>query len=363
MSLPRITPYPMPSAAELPANRVAWRPEADRCALLIHDMQEHFLGAFDRGAPPVPELLSNINALRARCAELGIPVLFSAQPGGQTLDQRGLLQDFWGDGIAAGPEGQAIVGELTPAEGEVLLTKWRYSAFVRTELDEELRRRGRDQLLVVGIYGHIGCLMTACHAFMQEVQPFLVADAIADFSEADHRMALEWGAQRCAVVTTSAKVLEELGVASAASPRAVAEGEAGVASAASPRAVADGEAGVASSSPPRAVADGEAGVASSSSPRAVADADAGAGARLTRARVAGDLLAVLADAPPSLPGDTDLMDLGLDSIAVMGLLTAWRERGVDVSFEDLAEVEPTLDAWWSVIETAAQRTPSASAPA
>jgi bifunctional isochorismate lyase/aryl carrier protein len=300
MSLPRITPYPMPTAASLPANRVAWRPDPDRCALLIHDMQRHFLAAFDPTAEPVPELLSNIGALRERCAELGVPVLFSAQPGGQTLEQRGLLQDFWGDGIAAGPEGQAIVDELAPADGDVLLTKWRYSAFVRTDLHEVLRARGRDQLLVVGIYGHIGCLMTACHAFMQEVQPFLLADAIADFSAADHRMALEWGAQRCAVVTTTARVLRDLGGAEAA----------------------DGD---------------------------------GDGARLTRAALAADLLGALEEAPDALGGDEDLVDLGLDSIAVMGLLTRWREHGVAVTFEDLAEVAPTLDAWWLVVGAAARR--------
>jgi bifunctional isochorismate lyase / aryl carrier protein len=287
MSLPRITPYAMPTAAALPANRVGWTPDARRSALLIHDMQHHFLNAFDRAAPPVPELLSHIGALRDRCHALGVPVVYSAQPGGQTLEQRGLLQDFWGDGIAAGPEAQAIVEELAPAPGDVLLTKWRYSAFVRTELDELLRAQGRDQLLIVGIYGHIGCLMTACHAFMQEVQPFLVADAIADFSAQDHARALEWGAARCGVVTTTADVLGHLAVEPAA---------------------------------------------------------------LSRARVAGDLLGALEDAPAVLGGDDDLTDLGLDSIAVMGLLTTWRAAGVEVSFEDLAEVEPTLDAWWAVLE-------------
>jgi bifunctional isochorismate lyase/aryl carrier protein len=295
MSLPRIAPYEMPTAAQLPANRVPWRPEASRCALLIHDMQRHFLAPFDRGASPIVELLSNIAALRERCGALGIPVFYSAQPGGQTLQQRGLLQDFWGDGIAAGPEGQAIVDELAPGEDDVLLTKWRYSAFVRTGLDERLRALGRDQLMVVGIYGHIGCLMTACHAFMQEVQPFLVADAIADFSAADHARALEWGAQRCAVVTTTADVLGDL---------APARG-------------------------------------------------------LTRARVAGDLLGALEDPPAVLDGDSDLIDLGLDSIAVMGLLTTWREQGAELSFEDLAEVEPTLDAWWAII--AARRGAAVSA--
>jgi bifunctional isochorismate lyase/aryl carrier protein len=294
MSLPRITSYPLPSAGSLPANRVGWRPEPSRCALLIHDMQHHFLAAFDRGAAPIPEMMANIAALAERCRSLGVPVVYSAQPGGQTPDQRGLLQDFWGDGIAAGPEGQAIADELAPASEDLVLTKWRYSAFVRTELDEVLRARGRDQLLIAGIYGHIGCLMTACHAFMQEVQPFLLADAIADFSAADHQRALEWAAARCAVVTTTAATLSDLG-APAPAPAAAA--------------------------------------------------------RLSRARVAGDVLGVLADAPAVLRGDDDLMDLGLDSIAVMGLLTAWREAGVEVSFEDLAEVEPTLDAWWSVIES------------
>jgi bifunctional isochorismate lyase/aryl carrier protein len=294
MSLPRIAPYPMPTAASLPANRVAWRPDRDRCALLIHDMQQHFVDAFDRDAEPIPELLSNIAELRRRCAALGIPVLYSAQPGGQTLEQRGLLQDFWGDGIAAGPEGQAIVAELAPGDEDVLLTKWRYSAFVRTDLHEVLRDRGRDQLLVVGIYGHIGCLMTACHAFMQEVEPFLLADAIADFSADDHRMALAWGAQRCAVVTTVARVLDDLGE----------------------------------------------------------PAGGAAAGSLTRARVEADLLGALEEAPAALAGDDDLVDLGLDSIAVMGLLTRWREQGVAVTFEDLAEVAPTVDAWWAVIAAA-----------
>ncbi len=285
MSLPRIAPYEIP--ALLPANRVAWRPRAGRCALLIHDMQEHFLGAFDRGAPPIPEMMSNIIALRERCRALGMPVIYSAQPGGQTLEQRGLLQDFWGDGIAAGPEAQAIVPELAPADGEIVLTKWRYSAFVRTELSEVLGDWGCDQLLITGIYGHIGCLMTACHAFMQEVQPFFVADAIADFSAQDHARAVEWAAARCAVATTTADVLGALSVVRP----------------------------------------------------------------LSRARVAGDILGALESAPAVLDGGDDLMDLGLDSIAVMGLLTAWREAGAEVSFEDLAEVEPTLDAWWPVIES------------
>ena len=50
--------------------------------------------------------------------------------------------------------------------------------------------------------------MTACDAFMRDVQPFLVADAVADFSRRGPRMALRWAAGKCAVVTTTDTVLE-----------------------------------------------------------------------------------------------------------------------------------------------------------
>lgn len=80
----------------------------------------------------------------------------------------------------------------------------------KTELLDILRQQGRDQLIVCGIYAHIGCLMTACEAFMQDVQPFFVADAVADFSADKHRMALAYAAERCAVTITTRRLVEDL---------------------------------------------------------------------------------------------------------------------------------------------------------
>lgn len=81
-----------------------WTPDPKRAVLLIHDMQEYFLDAYSDKESPKVELISNIKVIREKCKELGIPVVYTAQPGGQTLEQRGLLQDFWGDGIPAGPD-------------------------------------------------------------------------------------------------------------------------------------------------------------------------------------------------------------------------------------------------------------------
>ncbi|GHC68171.1 isochorismatase family protein [Streptomyces flavofungini] len=208
MALPAITPYPLPTAAELPANRVDWRVDPARAVLLVHDLQNYFLSAYDAGAAPVPGLLANVRALKERAAALGVPVLYTAQPGGQTPEERGLQQDFWGSGLPDDPHAAAIADAVAPAPGDQVLTKWKYSGFVRTGLADHLRELGRDQLVITGIYAHIGVLMTACDAWMRDIQAFVVADAVADFSADDHAMALRWAAGRCAVVTTTDSVLE-----------------------------------------------------------------------------------------------------------------------------------------------------------
>jgi bifunctional isochorismate lyase/aryl carrier protein len=202
MTLPAITPYPLPTAADLPAGRVDWRVDPARAVLLVHDMQRHFVDAFTPGADPIAGALANIGRLRKHCADAGIPVVYSAQPADQPPAERGLLQDFWGDGVR-GAAAAEILPELAPEAGDVVVTKRRYSALYRTELADLLAERGRDQLVICGIYGHIGCVATACDAFMRDIQPFLVADAIADFSAQDHRDALRYAAARCARVLTT----------------------------------------------------------------------------------------------------------------------------------------------------------------
>ncbi|MFC0041685.1 isochorismatase family protein [Actinomadura rayongensis] len=208
MALPAIAPYPMPGADEIPPPRVGWRPDPRRAVLLVHDMQNYFLDAF--AGDPVPTLIANIDALRRAARAAGVPVVYTAQPGGQTPDQRGLQLDFWGAGVGAAAREPAIVDALAPQDGDTVLTKWRYSAFLRTDLADLLLPRGRDQLIVTGVYAHIGCQATAVEAFMRDVQPFVVADALGDFSAADHRAAVAFAARRCAVVTATAPLVRAL---------------------------------------------------------------------------------------------------------------------------------------------------------
>ncbi|WP_069163325.1 isochorismatase family protein [Nocardia altamirensis] len=200
--LPTIENYVLPPP--FPASSTTWALDPARVALLVHDMQEYFLRALPDAMRD--RLVGNTVAVREWCDSVHAPVAFTAQPGRMTPTQRGLLADFWGPGMRTTPADRRIVPELAPGEADWSITKWRYSAFHHTDLLARLRAAGRDQLLICGVYAHVGILATAIDAFSHDVQPFVVADATADFTAAEHADALRYVARRCGVVLVSAEV-------------------------------------------------------------------------------------------------------------------------------------------------------------
>lgn len=226
MSLPSIPAYALPEAP--PAGPVDWTAEPSRSALLIHDLQTYFIDAFDRegraedgGPAQIAVAIQRIRALREAAHRAGVPVFYTAQPPRQDPADRALLTDFWGTGLQTDAQA-AIIPELAPADGDIVLDKWRYSAFMRSTLREQLLARGRDRLVITGVYAHIGCLATALDAYMLDVRPFLVRDALADFTAEEHAQALRWAARRCASVQDAQQILGAWGAGDAARDTAAA---------------------------------------------------------------------------------------------------------------------------------------------
>ena len=208
--LPTVPAYAQPTEAEIPPSRATWTLRPERAALLVHDMQRYFLRPYDHAAEPIPALVANIAALTAAARAAGVPVFYTAQKGNQDRRDRGLQADLWGPGMSRAPEHQDILPEVAAAEGDFVLTKHRYSAFQRSNLETLMRARGRDQLIVCGVYAHIGCQLTAGEAFQRDIEPFFVADALADFSREKHMAAIAWAAAVCAVVQSTRQTLEAL---------------------------------------------------------------------------------------------------------------------------------------------------------
>jgi bifunctional isochorismate lyase/aryl carrier protein len=293
MAIPKITPYSLIDAATLPVNKVNWTINPAKAVLLIHDMQNYFVNFYQRDAEPMASLLRNIYALKTACKAAGIPVVYTAQPGDQRPQDRALLTDFWGTGLRADPALTDIAEELALQADDIQYTKWRYSAFKRTPLLDTMQTLDRDQLIICGVYAHIGILATSLEAFMFDIKPIVVADAVADFSLQDHRMALNYIAQRCGYVETLATTLRTV--------QHVQQHP------------------------------------------------------LSLEALQQDVANILQLPVDEVEADENLMYLGLDSIRVMSLLENWRSRGAQITFMDLAEVT-TLNEWWKIIAASMQET-------
>ncbi|MCJ8234412.1 isochorismatase family protein [Aeromonas veronii] len=287
MTIQSLAAYPLPTAEELPTGRVNWPFEPGRAALLVHDMQHYFVDFYGPDNPLINQVIDHIAALIRQARALGMPVVYTAQPAEQSQADRALLNDMWGPGLTRAPERQPIVPALAPEPQDTVLTKWRYSAFCRSPLAELMAGWERDQLVICGIYGHIGVMQTAVDAFMRDIRPFLVADAIADFSREDHLLALSYVSRNAGRVITVAEVM------AAASKRPLTR-------------------------------------------------------ELLRDQVLARLPAEMQQEQPT--EDDNLLDYGLDSLAVMGLVEEWRQQGLLVELAELART-PTLAHWWALLSS------------
>lgn len=72
----------------------------------------------------------------------------------------------------------AIVDQLQPQPGDLVIVKSRYSGFASTTLDAELKARGIRYLFFTGIATNVCVETTLRHAFVLDYWPILITDAV-----------------------------------------------------------------------------------------------------------------------------------------------------------------------------------------
>ena len=177
-----------------------WELRPERAALLVHDMLPYYLNVLD------DSVRTRVVAAAATVTEWarsnGVPILASAPRAASDVTQRGLLGPMWG----LGPSAEQVV----IAEPDYLqIAKRSYSAFYATDLEVELRRRGRDQLIIVGVFASAGILATTFDAFARDIQCFVGVESTADYTADQHRTALNLIASLTGVVAVSADLLHD----------------------------------------------------------------------------------------------------------------------------------------------------------
>jgi maleamate amidohydrolase len=191
-----------------------------RAALLIVDFQEGFRDVQMLGSPEISEAVERTRPLLDAFRRMELPVAYTRHVYGDDLADLGLValkvptQDVLTESAAA----SAIVPELAPRRGELVVRKRYPSAFFDTDLAGLLRLRGVDTLVVAG------CSTSGCvHASVVDAmgcgfRPLVVRECVGDRHALSHDAALLNMDMKYGDVMALAEVLAHLGQSAPAVP-------------------------------------------------------------------------------------------------------------------------------------------------
>ena len=198
-----------------------------RTALLVVDMQNYFMTPPYLGACPVAqEIVPNVNRLAAAMRGAGGLVAWiqnlapwesekSWSVNRERYTEQGVKLRW--ESMQREHHGFQLWPELEVRPGDARVTKRRYSAFVQgsSDIENVLRDRGIDTVVITGVATNVCCESTARDAMMLNYRTLMVSDACAAATDAEHAAAL------CNVylffgdVQTTDEVLSRLPAASA----------------------------------------------------------------------------------------------------------------------------------------------------
>lgn len=155
------------------------------------------------------DALPHIQRLIEAARERGIPVVYTkATPPRPDSWDKGL----WAAKNSRGTEeaakgGDDIMPQIAPAEQDIVISKYKPSAFFGTTLDSYLVQLGADSLILVGTTTS-GCIRgTVLDAFSRNYKTAVVEEATFDRGEASHWMSLFDIEQKYADVVRTEEVL------------------------------------------------------------------------------------------------------------------------------------------------------------
>ena len=191
----------MGPAATLPARPEALLLRPAETALVIVDMQNAYaskggytdLAGFDvSGAPAV---IAQIKLAKAAAKAAGMPVIYFqngwdadyVEAGGEgspnwyksnALKTMRARPELWGTLLAKGGWDYALVDDLAPDPGDLVVPKPRYSGFFNTKFDSLLRTKGIRNLVFTGIATNVCVESSIRDAFFMEYFSVVLEDAV-----------------------------------------------------------------------------------------------------------------------------------------------------------------------------------------
>lgn len=159
-------------------------------ALLVIDMLNDFVLP---GAPlEVPNTRKIIGAIQTqleKAREAGDSVIYICDS--HAPDDPEFSRMNWPAHAVRGTDGARVIDELAPGDTEEVIAKTSYSAFLKTNLQELLQKRGIDHLTLTGCVTNICVLYSAYDAVTRGYDVTVLSECVADLDAADGAFALK----------------------------------------------------------------------------------------------------------------------------------------------------------------------------
>lgn len=156
-------------------------------AVIIVDMLKDFVDG-ELANPRAERTIEPLQRLLAHARENDWVIVFSNdahQPGDPELK-------VWGEHAMAGTPGAQVIDELAPREGEIVSEKRGYGAFDGTGLDEQLKERCVDEVVITGQHTHICVRHSSYGALLRGYEITVPRDAVCAFEGIDEDDALAY---------------------------------------------------------------------------------------------------------------------------------------------------------------------------
>ena len=174
-----------------------------KTALVVVDMQNAFMlpGVAHSPCLMAQEIVPNINRLAQAVRETGGAVVWiQTLYTDDTLENWSTLYDMLGEtgtqkrakALAGGSKGYELWPELEVKSQDAIVVKNRYSAFIQgsSNLEQVLRERGIDTVLITGTVTNVCCESTARDAMMRNFKTVMITDGNAAVTDDDHNASL-----------------------------------------------------------------------------------------------------------------------------------------------------------------------------
>ncbi|MCK5023104.1 MAG: cysteine hydrolase [Candidatus Aenigmarchaeota archaeon] len=166
----------------------------EKTVLLVVDIQNSFV---EEGSPNEIEIIKdNLEKLKNFidfCRDGGIEIIYTrhAFDREKNIIEAKLFPPKMNEALRKGSHGWEIHDKIGPKEGDIIIDKNKYDAFHGTNLNDVLRSKGTENVIITGTITQVCCESTARSAMSYDYNVIFCSDLNFSFDEELHERTLK----------------------------------------------------------------------------------------------------------------------------------------------------------------------------